>query len=369
MKIKKQVTRTVYCLCLISFFLSGCQMKKQVKTSKEDVTDGGSNIQYENVIIGHSKCDIEKVIKKCTGYTLEEALKNGAKKEKINGVINILYEKDIQYFSYSERYNDVLGPGIIYKYQYEMASEQYEELLSVVASPLVNNLFGTALRKNLPGESIDGCTKEEALKYCNQYAKLFGYNPDNSLAEVYALDIDSMSKGSVTGSQSYGPLKGINNNKTLSFFEVRDIEEKYPWTKEYEALYVVYKPCINGLVLDSRFCSAQMVYAPAYGRVVYIEAEFPFVLKEKRPLEEKTITKEEAVAEAKLLSNTANKDNIKIEDVTMVYSLNIKHLYEDNELDLCWRVDYKIENSAAHKGAEAYKSVLINAITGEECSI
>ena len=53
----------------------------------------------------------------------------------------------------------------------------------------------------------------------------------------------------------------------------------------------------------------------------------------------------------------------------MVYSLNIKHLYEDNELDLCWRVDYKIENSAAHKGAEAYKSVLINAITGEECSI
>ena len=68
-----------------------------------------------------------------------------------------------------------------------------------------------------------------------------------------------------------------------------------------------------------------------------------------------------------LLSNTANKDNIKIEDVTMVYSQNIVHLRENNGLDLCWRVDFKVENSAMYQDAMAYQSVLVNAVTGEEC--
>ena len=352
-------------ICLLSLlFLSSCQMKRQVETShKEAGTSSSENIQYEIINAENNKGDIDKIIEKFTGDTLEEAVKNGAVFEKSYGEDSVTYEKGTKSFSYTGKSREGLGPVITYKDQYEMAGEQYETLLSFMTSSLKYNLIGTNIRKQLPDESLDNCTKEEVINYCNPYAELLGYSPDNSLTEVYALTAGKIKDESIT---CYGPLKGINNKKALSSDELHRIEEKYPWTKEYEALYVVYKPYTNGLLFDSSYCCLQMVYVPVYGKIVYLFGEMPWTVKEKS-IPDKLISKEDAIAEAMLLSNTANKDNIKIEDVTMVYSQNIVHLRENNGLDLCWRVDFKVENSAMYQDAMAYQSVLVNAVTGEEC--
>lgn len=351
------------CLCLSSLlFISGCQMKKQTGVNNEEA-GSSENVQYETVKIDFSKADTDKIITKFTGDTLEKALKNGAKSEKYDGFESLTYENGTQYFTYTERTFNGLGPVITYKDQYEMAGEQYEGVLSDITYDLTgNNVFGIATRKKLPDESLDNCTREEALNYCNQYAELLGYGPGNSTADVYAITIDKLKDTMIP---CYGPLKGIDNKKILSDDKLGKIQEKYPWTKEYEAMYIIYKPCVNGMLLDSIFCSMEMVYVPAYGKIVYAVGYIPWTVTGTEPLEDKIISKEEAVEEAKLLSNTADKDNIKIEDVTMVYSQNMTRL-GDSELDLCWRVYYKIENSAEYTGAKAYKSVLINAVTGEE---
>ncbi len=364
MKIKKQVTRTVYCLCLISFFLSGCQMKKQAETSQIE-TEGSEDTIYETVTVKNSKGDIDKIIQKFTGDTLEEAIKNGVELKKSYGEDSITYEKGVKRLKFSGKIKEGLGPLISYEDNYEMAGWQYDSVLNGITYSLKGNLFGATIRNKLPGEDIDGCTKEEALKYCNPYAELLGYGKDNSVAEVYALTLDSLLKGSETGVPHYGPLKGIDNKKPLPDDEFDKLQEKYLWTKEYEALYVVYKPYTNGLVFESSYGALEMIYAPAYEKIVYLFGEMPWIVNEKKKAD-KIITKEEAEKEAVTVTK-AKKDNVKIENVTMVYSQNILHLRENNSLDLCYRVDLKIENSAMYTGPKAYQSILINAVTGEEC--
>ncbi len=371
MKIKRQVTRTVYCLCLISLFLSGCQMKKQAETRQTETdqaeTGGSKDTIYETVTVKNSKGDIDKIVQMFTGDTLEEAIKNGAEFEKSYGEDSITYEKGVKFLSFSGKSKEGLGPVISYRDNYEMAGRQYYSALSGITYSLKKNLFGTTIRNKLPDENIDGCTKEEALNYCNPYAELLGYGKNNSVAEVYALTLDNLLKDSITGLPQYGPLKGIDNKELelLTDDEFDKLQEKYPWTKEYEALYIVYKPYINGLVFESSYGALEMVYAPAYGKIVYLMGEMPWTVNEKKKAD-KIITKEEAEKEAVTLTK-AKKDNVKVENITMVYSQNILHLREDNSLDLCYRVDLKIENSAMYTGPKAYQSILINAVTGEEC--
>lgn len=363
MKTTRSLIIPVCCLCLLFLlFLSSCQMKREVETNSEEAGNS-EDIQYETVKVDFSKADLDKIITKFTGDNLEQALKNGAEPINHNGFDAVTYEHGTQYFSYTERTFNDLGPVVMYKDQYEMAGKQYEEVISDITYGLKStNIFGIAIRKKFPDESLDSCTKEEALNYCNQYAELLGYGPGNSTADVYAITIDKLKD---TMMPCYGPFKGIDNKKILSDDKMAEIQEKYPWTKEYEAMYIIYKPCLNGMLLDSIFCSMEMVYVPAYGKIVYAVGYIPWTVTGTEPLEDEIISKEEAVEEAKLLTNTADKDNIKIEDVAMVYSQNMTCLV-DNELDLCWRVYYKIENSAEYTGAKAYKSVLINAVTGEE---
>ncbi|MFG6392852.1 MAG: hypothetical protein K1W24_01480 [Lachnospiraceae bacterium] len=360
----KKVFIPVCCISLMVSFLSGCQMKKQAETSQIEA-EGSKDTIYETVTVKNSKGDIDKIVQKFTGDTLEEAIKNGAEFEKSYGEDSIVYEKGVKFLSFSGKSKEGLGPVISYKDNYEMAGNQYYEVLSGITYSLTKNLFGTTIRNKLPGENIDGCTKEEALKYCNPYAELLGYSKDNSVAEVYALTLDSLLKGSETGVPHYGPLKGIDNKKPLPDDEFDKLQEKYLWTKEYEALYVVYKPYTNGLVFESSYGALEMIYAPAYEKIVYLFGEMPWIVNEKKKAD-KIITKEEAEKEAVTVTK-AKKDNVKIENVTMVYSQNILHLRENNSLDLCYRVDLKIENSAMYTGPKAYQSVLINAVTGEEC--
>ena len=256
-----------------------------------------------------------------------------------------------------------LGPTIVYRDEYEMAATQYENGIGWLAGSHSINVFDYGIRKVLTEENLDNCSKEEVLEYCNPYAEVLGYNAENFEVEVYAVTIDKFNS---IEEPSYAPFKGINNNEVISTEEQIEIQENYPWSKEYEAMYVIYKPHINGLLLDSYICSLTMVYVPIYGKVVYVTGDIPWTVTETTPVDS-LISKEDAITETMLINNITNKDNITVDNVSLVYSTELSHIQEDNELDLCWKVDYKIENSVQYSGTDAYKTTLINAVTGEEC--
>lgn len=364
MRVGRRVVLSIYCMGLITVFLSGCQMKKQANVGSE-VSGDGENQSGEILKVENSKGDLEKLVQNFIGITLDEAVQNGAEYEEENGEESLTYEKGTTFFSYTGKSMEGLGPMVTYKDQYEMAAEQYETAISDLRHPHLNSIIEWGLREALPEENLDNCTKEEALERCNPYAELLGYDSENSEAEVYALTLDKLEN---TELSTYGPLKGKNNTNTLTADQLRDIEKDYPWSKEYEAMYVVYKPYINGILLDSNYCQIEMVYVPKYERVVYVMAEIPWIVTKKSAVGS-LISKEDAVAQAMLVNHITNEKNFKADSVTLVYSQNIVHLQEDSELDLCWRVNFKIENSAQYSGAEAYKTTLINAVTGEECGM
>ena len=355
----------IYCMCLMPILFGGCHMKKQVDISSE-VSDSNEDIKCEIVKVDNNKGDIEKIAEKFIGIAVEEAVNKGAEYQEDS----FYFEHGTTFFSYTGKSLEGLGPIITYRDEYEMAGDQYEMAVDYLRQPTASNVLGWGLRQVLPDENLDNCKKEEILNFCNPYAELLGYNSENSVAEVYALTIDKLNstdKGSYAR-VTYGPLTGINNKKILTDDELRDKEKKYPWSKKYEAMYVVYRPYINELLLDSHYCSLEMVYAPAYGKIVYAFGEIPWVVKEKTSADS-LISKEDAIAETMLINNITDKNNITVDNVFLVYSMDITHLRKDMGLDLCWRVDFKIENSAQYIDEESYKTILINAVTGEECTM
>lgn len=363
METGRRIIVSVSCLCLMLVCLGGCQMKKQVDVSTEVSSDSESTTE-EMVTVENAKGDLNKIVEKFVGTTLDKAVKKGAKYETVYGGESFQYEKGTVSFSYTGKSREGLGPVIMYKNQYEMAGEQYDEAVGVISHSHDETIIDWGLREILPDENLDDCKKEEALECCNSYAGVLGYDSENSEAEVYALTLDRLLDD--TYFQTYAPLAGINNKKILSSDKKRRLEADYPWTKEYEAMYVVYRPYINGRLMDSKFCYLEMVYVPKYKTVMYAYGQMPWVVKETSP-SDSLISKEDAIAETMLINHITDEKDITVDKVLLVYSQDILQLREKNELDLCWRVDFKIENNARYSGTDAYKSILINAVTGEEC--
>lgn len=359
----RKIFVSAFCSCFLLIFLGGCQMKKQVDVSTR-TAGHDENTAEEMVAVENSQGDLNKIVGKFLGMTLEEAVKNGAEYKTLYGADSVSYEKGNISFSYAGKSREGLGPLVAYKDQYEMAGEQYEEAVSIISRRHDENIIDWGLREVLPDENLDSCKKEEALQYCNSYAEVLGYDSGNFEVEVYALTLDKLMDDSYL--PCYPPLEGIDNTEPLSSDELRNIQGDYTWSREYEAMYLVYKPSINGHLLDSNYCILEMVYVPKYGAVVYALGQIPWTVKETYP-SGPLISKEDAVAETMLLNHITEEDGITVDNVFLVYSQDILQLREKKELDLCWRVDFKIENSNRYPGADAYQSILINAVTGEKC--
>lgn len=359
MKNVKQIITILFYFCFIIIMLGGCQMKKQINVDLE-MSDNDKETVEEIVKVDNNKGDLNKIVEKFIGITLEQAVEEGASYQDDS----FDYKKGTVSFSYTGKSQEGLGPIILYDNQYEMAGEQYGTAINIIKHSHDETIIDWGLRKVLPDENLDNCKKEEALIHCNSYAELLGYDSDNAEVEVYALTLDKLQDNSYI--QTYAPLAGIDNTDILSSDELRDIQSEYPWSKEYEAMYVVYKPHINGRLLDSVYCSLEMVYVPKYETIVYAFGQMPWVIKETMP-SDSLISKEDAIAKTMLLNHIRDEKNMIVDNVVLVYSQNIVDLREENTLNLCWRVDYKMENLRQYSGTDAYKSTLINAVTGERC--
>lgn len=361
MKNIRKIIISFFCFCFILTHLIGCQMKKEIDVN-QDIIDNDKETIKEMVKVERNPGDLDKIVKKFVGISLEKAIEKGASyKEKDD---SFQYENGTDFLSYAGVSQESLGPIICYENQYEMAGEQYGLAVHVINHSHRETIFDWGLRKVLPEEDLDSCSKEEALIYCNSYAELLGYDSDNSEVEVYALTLDKLQDNSYL--QTYAPLAGINNKEIVSSDELSEMQTEYPWSKEYEAMYLIYKPYINGYLLDSAYCALEMIYVPKYETIVYAFGQMPWVVKETFP-SEPIISKEEAIEKTMLLHHITDENNIVVDKVELVYSQDIVSLREESTLDLCWRVDYKMEHLLQYSGTDAYKSTLIHALTGEPC--
>lgn len=352
-KLSKEVTLCVCLLGIIGIVCTGCRVKKS-----DIVQEKGEKISGEIVKVENAKGNKEKIVSQFLGISMEDLKKNASDYDENSFV----YDKGTQELCYTDKSLEGIGPIFSYKDEYEMAGSQYETLINVLTDGHSRNLIDWGLRQIFKDDDLENCSKEEALQYCTPYAELLGYKEDNSEVEVYAITYEQIKNQT----DVYAPIKGLENKKILSIDELSELESDYAWSEEDEALYVVYKPIINDLIMDSEYCFLEMIYVPGYEKIVFAKGEIPWKVKEILKTEE-LISKERAIAEALLVNHIQKQEEVEIADAELVYSSNIEDLEKEKKLTLCWRVNIKRKDNAQYSEADAYTTTLVNAVTGEEC--
>lgn len=362
---KAGMIRQVMSVFLIAVLITGCRAKK-TDTADTAANSGPANTG-EIVKVESTKGDLDKILSTFLGKTLEEVKKEGADYEEKDEYL--IYDHDAEELTYAGKmYLDPghtkMGPGprIMYSDNYEMAGDKYETVVDEFEAYHVNTTVDCGLRRVLPDEELENCSREEVLERCRPYAEVLGYNGSNCEVEVYAMTLDRLKK---TEDPNGAPYKGLKNAHELSPEELGKV--KSPWTKGYEAFYLVYKPVINGLVMEASQCMLGMVYAPVYGKVVSASGMIPWTVKEKTRSGQ-LISGQEAVSVTMDLNNIPDGKDIEVLDVGLAYSQSFGNREGNNDtLTLCWRVDYKRLHSAEYSGDRAYGTELVDAVSGEEC--
>ena len=114
--------------------------------------------------------------------------------------------------------------------------------------------YGALLRGMYPEEELDFCTKEQAIKACEKYAKLCGY--EDAEVSSYAITLDAIEKINKivqVGAPGEGYEVVTRGQVELLRDEGKDdeadalrdkidsgAERNLPWKKEYEAMLLVY---------------------------------------------------------------------------------------------------------------------------------
>lgn len=338
---------------------TGCQAKKTDSMKSDTNTESvGTIIKVEN-----QKMSVENIVSKFLNTTLDDVKEKSSDYQEDS----FTYESGTTYLSYTEKTREGLGPVFTYKNQKDMAGEQYETLQKHLTHDHIHSVVDWGLRQVLTEEELPDCKKSDVLAICNPYAQVLGYDSENSKANLYAITLDAIEESYVKwGYKTYGPLKGLNNKRILSSDEYEKKQKNYPWSKEDEAIYIVYRPIIHGLDMVSAYCHLEMIYVPSYHSIVYVMGEVPWKVS-KTTEKGGVITQEEAISYAKSILGIRSDSDVEVAKAELVYSQDYNQLRTDWTLNLCYEVDLKILNSAQYKDDLAYKSVLVNAYTGEEC--
>lgn len=341
-------------LLLFSLLLSGCQLERKVdinnkNTEKADVKTG------QILKVELPEYDLDAVTQAFLGYSVEKTIEMGAEKTDKN----YSYQKDKKYLYFGESTD---GSGIHGGYRdfYENAATQYKVACDIEEH--INNVVDYGLRKYYPNEELETCSKQEVLDYCESFAKATGF--ENAKASVYAMTVDILQPLYEDKDYSKGaPIPGYEPSQDD---ELVYVETPRPWTKDYEALLVIYQPYMNELLMDSRYQSLMLIYVPKYGKIVWAEWDMPWKVTGIAK-EEKLISASDAVSKV-MMKNGILDENI-LEEPKLVYSLNLTQLNKEHTVCLCWRIDYQSKNSMDYTGTELYRTMLVNAVTGEECQM
>ncbi len=389
--------------CLLA---SGCRFQKEIKVSLSDLTseaateaenlrepstEAGGDIRekgeernmsttYAAITIKNRDVDLDAITEAFLSLSTEEA---AAFRPDNVGVSKGTYYYEYQECeltvstdaSYIEFYDETDGAGSCYAAVIDPFGSMTEFLCS-------------NLRRLYPEEGLENCSREEALLMCQPYAEACGFS--DYLADTYAITTDVLDYlESTFGFQSSAPgaggglIRRSERNRLESEGKTDEANAYWqkrhevtrrgiPWTKDKEAIFVVYREIIDGLPLDNRFESLVLLYVPAYGQVMYANGYFPSE-KIGETGAEATVTAEEALAEALLYIGAESQKDIELKGASLVYSYRPNQGMaglESRIADPCWRFDYVLIKAdemmllLADKG-----TVLVDAVDGRISSL
>lgn len=230
--------------------------------------------------------------------------------------------------------------------------------------------YRALLRGMYPEEELDFCTKEQAIKVCEKYAKLCGY--EDAEVSSYAITLDAIEKINKifqVGAPGEGYEVVTRGQVELLRDEGKDdeadalrdkidsgAERNLPWKKEYEAMLLVYHLKLNDILVDSTYQVLEIVYVPQKDKIAILSAGIPYEpeeISEKREL----ISKEKAMSQAVQVVGT----NMKINAVSLVYAIEYDQDGNENAVP-AWRIDYTTNETDVTN----LRAIYIDAVSGFE---
>lgn len=353
---------------VVVFALSGCRFRREISVSLPDESEeqiqaeSNTNIEKEDdrnylesiKLKRKDNTDLNQFAQLLLGVpTIEEAEQYKPK----HFLGDYYYEKD--------------GTVVIYNKDFAISYSDENDGMASTYSHLMNPIGdGSLLRETYPEESLASCTKEQAVKACEKYARLCGY--EDAEVSSYAITLDAIQNIEKKLQYTIGaPGEGYEVITRGQVEQLRDegkeaeadalydkmdsgFKRNLPWKKEYEAMFLVYKLKLNGVLMDNE--QLEIIYLPYQNKVVILSADLPYEpeeISEKHEL----VSKEKAMSQAIQTLGT----NITIDTISLVY---VKEYNADGENYAVptWRVDYIQNNESAIAGRTG--TIYIDAVSG-----
>lgn len=248
----------------------------------------------------------------------------------------------------------------------------------------LHNGIGSSMEKQFPKEDLKSCTREEAMKQCEKYAVACGY--EDADVQVYAMTKEALNRvckinnttAAAPDPNFYHPFSEAEkwrlNQERQEALEKEDtdlvhsIEQKMtalnevsyiPWEEKDEAYLLIYRPYINGLLVDGWGQTLVIVYVPQLEKAVLIKGYSPVQVSKKQ--EKKLISKETAISTAMLEKGIEDVSKFEIKSIELVYSTRaVQFEVDEPSMNPCWKIDYSYpEMTEDDEG-----SIWIDAVTG-----
>ena len=367
-KMKNNQKYLVIFVGMIALALPGCRFRREISVSmpaesEEQIqVESNTNIEKEDdrnylesvKLKRNDNTDLNQFAQLLLGVpTIEEAEQYKPK----HFLGDYYYEKD--------------GTVVIYNKDFAISYSDENDGMASTYSHLMNPIGdGSLLRETYPEESLASCTKEQAVKACEKYARLCGY--EDAEVSSYAITLDAIQNIEKKLQYTIGaPGEGYEVITRGQVEQLRDegkeaeadalydkmdsgFKRNLPWKKEYEAMLLVYKLKLNGVLMDNE--QLEIIYLPYQNKVVILSADLPYEpeeISEKHEL----VSKEKAMSQAIQTLGT----NITIDTISLVY---VKEYNADGENYAVptWRVEYIQNNESAIAGRTG--TIYIDAVSG-----
>lgn len=247
----------------------------------------------------------------------------------------------------------------------------------------LNGVMGDWLRDLYPEEGLECCSREEAIEICSPYAEAFGYG--NADISVYAMTLECLEAAwrdrrghapdpdfQIVSMEEIGTAREEGDDEKADQLYRQRLSaagQGIAWTKEDEALMLIYRPLINGKAVNSSVQYLKLLYVPGYDGIVYASG-YPCLSERESAGIQDVISQEKAVSEAILAMGVRSQESFRLRDISLEYYAPLelwRGTDEDKVATPCWKIDFeRTEGMKEEKLLLSVNgSILVNALDGQ----
>ena len=402
-----QWKRRVMLFAGVFFMLSGtgCRLQREIDVTSRNMensvseSDTGSEKSANIVHIGREEMDAAEIASVLYGIP-----KESVNQYRIRTRDEYLAELGVDISDASDGYyvkDDIVltvsrdgmtgDVGIEYLDNRAAAAQCYYSYISPLGNDFQDGL-SMKLRECYPETELqDNVSSETALEKCREAAEACGYvHADISVYAMRLEDLQNTEKQIDTylnvqcgaPDPAYMPvsqedqwelqkkiyeaqnsedtkLQNDLQNQLEELQEKSDDISYIPWEQKDEAYLLIYRPVLDGLVIDSTEQMLRIVYVPFTDTIVYLQGTAPFTIQKKQNTA--LISRNQAVSTALMELGVEDSAQFAAEKMTLVYAVRAVQIQgADPTIDPCWRIDYVRKDRQSDNTSTIY----IDAVTG-----